>query len=166
MIGAALRGDLLQPYPSVLRRRMAVAMDGTAPAVQRNRSAAAWGARYSRPLLGTGIAAAVAIAGLLVLRIANEPVPEADALSSSRAPAGQLGEPESYVVPTDLPGGGGVLQPIRLTNYLVHHGEYASSLSRTSVHSNVVGANDLPVADEFPPASDPEQLAEQPEPLE
>ena len=36
---------------------------------------------------------------------------------------------------------------IRLTNYLVHHGEYASRLSRTSVHSNVVGASEpLPEA--------------------
>ena len=35
---------------------------------------------------------------------------------------------------------GAVAPQIRLTNYLMHHGEYASRLSRTSVHSNVVGA--------------------------
>jgi hypothetical protein len=35
------------------------------------------------------------------------------------------------------------LPPIRLTNYLLHHGEYAG-LSRTSVHSTVVGSMEQP----------------------
>lgn len=36
--------------------------------------------------------------------------------------------------------------PVRLTNYMMQHGEYASRLSRTSVHSNVVttGQPDVP----------------------
>ena len=33
----------------------------------------------------------------------------------------------------------------RLANYLMHHGEFASGLTRTSVNSNVVGAVMEPV---------------------
>ena len=32
---------------------------------------------------------------------------------------------------------------VRLTNYVMHHSEYASRLYRTSVRSNVVGAAEL-----------------------
>jgi hypothetical protein len=49
-------------------------------------------------------------------------------------------EAPSYVVPQEAPEGRAVTPPIRLTNYLMRHGEYASGLSRTSVHSNVVSA--------------------------
>jgi hypothetical protein len=49
-------------------------------------------------------------------------------------------EAPSYVVPPEVAEGRVVTPPIRLTNYLMHHGEYASRLSRTSVHSNVVSA--------------------------
>jgi hypothetical protein len=57
----------------------------------------------------------------------------------------------SYVVPQDTRPGSGVQAPFRLTNYLVHHGEYASLLSRTSVHSNVLGAFDASILE---PAAD------------
>ena len=53
----------------------------------------------------------------------------------------------SYVVPRDVSDIPVVAPQIRLTNYLMHHGEFASRLSRTSVHSNVVGASErLPEA--------------------
>ena len=51
----------------------------------------------------------------------------------------------SYVVPQDTDQSRTVA-PIRLTNYLMHHGEFASGLTRTSVNSNVVGAALEPVA--------------------
>jgi hypothetical protein len=53
----------------------------------------------------------------------------------------------SYVVPptTDLSRTGA---PIRLTNYLMHHGEFASGLTRTSVNSNVLGGAIEPVITE------------------
>jgi hypothetical protein len=54
---------------------------------------------------------------------------------------------DRYVVPQEISDAPVVAPQIRLTNYLVHHGEYASRLSRTSVHSNVVGASEpLPEA--------------------
>jgi hypothetical protein len=37
---------------------------------------------------------------------------------------------------------------VRLTNYMMQHGEYASYLSRTSVHSNVVTTGQPDVAGE------------------
>ena len=49
-----------------------------------------------------------------------------------------------YVVP-EATDQSGTVAPIRLTNYLMHHGEYASGLTRTSVNSNVVGGSLEPV---------------------
>ena len=37
-----------------------------------------------------------------------------------------------------------VVPPIRLTNYLMRHGEYASGLGRQSIHSIVVGQDESP----------------------
>ena len=70
MIGAALRGEVLEPHSSALRRRIAAALDGAVPAAER--PAPRWSARYARPLLGFGIAAAVAVAAIGTLRLVNE----------------------------------------------------------------------------------------------
>ena len=43
----------------------------------------------------------------------------------------------------------------RLANYLMHHGEFASGLTRTSVNSNVVGAVMEPVATDAAAVSKP-----------
>jgi hypothetical protein len=54
----------------------------------------------------------------------------------------------SYVVPQDsqqVVSGPTVQAPIRFTDYLVQHGEYTSLLSRTSVHSALVGGLDASV---------------------
>jgi hypothetical protein len=103
-----------------------------------------------RPLVGFGIAAAVAIAAVVALRSANEArFPAEGVLDRMPVQARQWIEPPSYVVPQDTAESGPVAPPIRLTNYLMRHGEYASGLSRTSVHSNVVGAGEArsPTAD-------------------
>src|SRR5262245_5309730 len=101
LIGASLRGELLEPHPSVLRQRIAVALSGaTAPSVPRPRER--WTDRWARPLLGVGIAATVAVAAIGTLRSLNDssiaPIPTTAAgafpLQASdpvRAPA--------YVVP-------------------------------------------------------------------
>ena len=140
LIGASVRGELLEPHPSVLRQRISAALSGNAaPSAPRAREP--WKDRWARPLLGLGIAATVAIVAIGTLRSLNEasiaplPVTAAGAFplqvsDSVRAP--------SYVVPqgTDLSR---TAAPIRLTNYLMHHGEFASGLTRTSVNSNVLG---------------------------
>jgi hypothetical protein len=142
LIGASLRGELLEPHPSVLRQRLAAALSGTsAPSVPKVRDR--WTQRLARPLLGVGIAASVAVAAIGMLRSMNEAsfapgatTPVAGVPAQARdALAAPL-----YVVPQEVEAGRLVTPPIRLTNYLMHHGEYASGLTRTSVNSNVVGA--------------------------
>jgi sigma-E factor negative regulatory protein RseA len=144
MIGAALRGELLQPQSQLLRRRIAAALDGTVPAVKPRPPSRS--ARYARPLLGLGIAAAVAVAAIGTLRLVNE-----SAVAPAGSPAGATASVDpivapSYVVPQDATPSGPVTSPIRLTNYLIHHSAYASGLGRASVSSNVVGASVEPVA--------------------
>ena len=146
LIGASLRGELLEPHPSVLRQRIAAALSGnTAPSAPRAREP--WTDRWARPLLGVGIAATVAVVAIGTLRSLNEAsvVPGAT-LTVDGAIQRQTGDrviDQSYVVPqvTDER----VDVPIRLTNYLMHHGEFASGLTRTSVNSNVLGGPTEPV---------------------
>jgi negative regulator of sigma E activity len=154
MIGAAMRGELLGPDHAVLRRRIAVAMTGQPPATTARPVAARWGARYVRPLLGVGIAASVAVAAIVGLRSLNEarvaPSGAETAANVTPLQVRPVTAPASYVVPQEVADAPAVAPAIRLTNYLVHHGEYASRLSRTSVHSNVVGAADGVVETELP----------------
>ncbi len=139
MIGAALRGEVLEPNSSTLRRRIAAALDGAVPATERH--APPWSARYARPLLGFGIAAAVAVAAIGTLRLVNESGVAPNGVAGGAVVAQDQVVPPSYVVPQDATPAGPVTSPIRLTNYLIHHSEYASGLGRTSVSSNVVGAS-------------------------
>jgi negative regulator of sigma E activity len=143
MIGAALRGEMLELNSSVLRRRIAAALDGAVPTNERR--APHWSARYARPLLGFGIAAAVAVAAIGTLRFMNEAsVAPSGAVGGAAQARDQVVAP-SYVVPQDATPAGPVTSPIRLTNYLIHHSEYASGLGRASVSSNVVGASVEPM---------------------
>jgi negative regulator of sigma E activity len=154
MIGAALRGETIA-QSSLLRGRIAAALDGAAPAAEVR--ATGWSARYGRSLVGVGIAAAVAVAAIGTLRIMNDaqvtpagaraPAVAAQARTDVAAP--------SYVVPQDATPTGPVSSPIRLTNYLIHHSEYASGLGRASVSSNVVGATVEPMPEQQ--AGDTEQ---------
>jgi negative regulator of sigma E activity len=145
LIGASLRGELLEPHPSVLRQRVAAALSGgAAPSNARPRERLT--ERWARPLLGVGIAATVAVVAVGTLRSLNE---ASFAPSNVTQPAGiplQVRDPRtSYVVPQDAePEQSRTVAP-RLANYLMHHGEFASGLTRTSVNSNVVGAVMEPV---------------------
>jgi negative regulator of sigma E activity len=140
LIGASLRGELLEPHPSVLRQRIAAALSGV-PASSAPRARERWADRWARPLLGVGIAAAVAVVAIGTLRSLNEasiaPIP-ATAVGAFPLQVSDSVKAPSYVVPqgTELSRTG---SPIRLTNYLIHHGEFASGLTRTSVNSNVLG---------------------------
>ncbi len=144
MIGATLRGEVLEPHSSALRRRIAAALDGVVPATER--PAPRWSAaRYARPLLGLGIAAAVAVAAIGTLRLVNEAAVAPNGAAGGTALASDQVVAPSYVVPQDATPAGPVTSPIRLTNYLIHHSEYASGLGRASVSSNVVGATVEPM---------------------
>lgn len=153
LIGSVLRRDLVQPDPEMLRRRVYEALNGVTPALKpavavRPR----WQRRLTGPAFGVGIAAAVALASLFVVRTVNQGTAPADTFDP--APEA-LSASQSYVVPQDIQQAGSPVQaPIRLTNYLVHHGEYTSLLSRTSVHSNLVGAFEAPVVETAGDSSD------------
>lgn len=143
IIGSALRGELLQPDPNVLRRRIAAAMAGVPQTAAVARQSQRWSIGFAKPLVGVGIAASVAVVAIVGMRQLNEsrlaPAPGTAATSPAFV-AQEVSTPASYVVPQEVNAQHPIVSPIRLTNYLVHHGEYASRLSRTSVHSNVVGA--------------------------
>jgi negative regulator of sigma E activity len=148
LIGASLRGELLEPHPSVLRQRLAAALSGAAPSVPKARER--WTYRLAQPLLGVGIAATVAAVAIGTLRWLNE-VPLAPASTAGTFPITETplqARDAAYVVPQETDDESRVDGSIRLTNYLMHHGVYASGLTRTSVNSNVVGATtDAPGTD-------------------
>jgi sigma-E factor negative regulatory protein RseA len=149
LIGASLRGELLEPHPSVLRQRVAAALSGAVPSLS-TKTRERWTERWARPLAGFGIAATVAVVAIGALRTLNEPalgVGGASPLAATPLPVRDAAVAPSYVVPRDTDQSRTIATP-RLTNYLMHHGEYASGLTRTSVSSNVVGASMEPVVTE------------------
>ena len=157
LIGASLRGELLEPHPSVLRQRVAAALSGgVVPSNPKPRER--WVDRWVQPLLGVGIAATVAVVAIGTLRLLNEAAfAPVDATPLAAIPL-QVSDPINapiYVVPPDAdPEQSREVAP-RLANYLMHHGEFASGLTRTSVNSNVVGAVMEPVATDAAAVSKP-----------
>lgn len=150
LIGSMLRREMLLPDPDMLRRRVHEALNGAAPALKPAIAVKPrWQRRLTAPAFGVAVAASVALVSLFVVRTVNE-TSEVAATATARLAAPLANDSlSSYVVPQDpqQQSGSTVQAPIRLTNYLVHHGEYTSLLSRTSVHSTVIGALNVPVVD-------------------
>ena len=149
LIGAALRGELKMQDPELLRRRLQAAMDGvtSAPATRTRRPGRY--ARFLKPAVGLAIAASVTVAALLVLEASRrDGASEAETSGVASLEASTAGEVDDaiYVVPPETEPRRMVSPPVRLTNYMMQHGEYASRLNRTSVHSTVVttGQPELP----------------------
>lgn len=148
-IGAVLRGDFVQMEPSLLRRRLQEELNGTgisgrSPMQPRPPR----GGKWLKPALSAGIAASVAALALFSLKMFNDVDVEQNATLAKEIVQGDnWSEPASYVVPREPASHPVVAPPIRLTNYLINHSEYTSPLSRTSVHSNVVGGADPSVGD-------------------
>ena len=138
VIGAAMRNELLQPDPHLLRRRVLSALDGE-PSSEPLAAPPAWTPlRLARPIVGLAVAAGVAVVAILGL----QNIAQQDAAPSTAALVADGDEgatPATYVVPREPVGASMVQLPIRLTNYLVNHGEYASGLRRTAIHSDIVG---------------------------
>ena len=160
IIGAALRGELPDPDPDVLRKRVRAALDGVGPIEQVGESPPET-KRFFRPAIGLGIAASVAVAALALLNVMNSPIDATDAvpqIASTQTGVG-LDEQPSYVVPQEAAGPlavGGALgpQPIRLTNYLMTHGQYAPGIRRTSIHTNVISNEGTTVLVTPPPVQE------------
>jgi len=146
LIGAAIRGEHV-PAEDDLRARVSDALGKKPQSVALEPAQASRGAW--RWVAGGSIAAGVAAIALLGLRLGNEAV-----LPGLRTADVELErvEPPSYVVPLQVPQPQITAPAIQLTSlqYLMHHGQHASTLSRSLVHSNVVagGENDVAPIDE------------------
>jgi len=137
-IRGAVRGELLNPDPDVLRRRIGAALEGVHLPPRAEPQVATWGQRLMRPAIGAGVAASVALVALLALNAggdAGESANEA-AVAEQLAPAEtEPGLPPSYIVPVRAGN-----QPfIRLTNYLVQHNQFTPAIRRASMNASVVG---------------------------
>lgn len=158
IIGAALRGELPNPDPDVLRRRVRAELDGVRP-MEPSGDSTRVRRRFVLPAVGLGIAASVAVAALAMLQAVNSPVgPAGIEAELAGAPAGAAGQgnPPSYVVPSEAAGplvlGDSLAPPpIRLTNYLITHGQYAPGIRRTAIHTNVI-SNEGAAVPATPPA--------------
>jgi negative regulator of sigma E activity len=137
-IGSVLREEAVLANSAVLRERIQAVLDGVPVSQDRSRPPSHRQARWARLIAGVGVAASVAIVAILGLRVLNDPA--APAVRSATVAPEIWSEPDSYVVPGETTQSPRVITPpIWMTNYLVQHGHYASTLNRTSVHSNVIG---------------------------
>jgi hypothetical protein len=143
VIGAAIRGEHVVPEHGILRARLQSALHGRSQEAPRERQPAR---SLTHWLAGAGIAASVAAVALLGLRLTNVAPVTSGFLAGGETLEEhlELVEPPSYVVPIRTEEARIVTPQIRLTGlqYLVHHGGFASSLSRTVVHTNVVASSD------------------------
>jgi sigma-E factor negative regulatory protein RseA len=180
MIGAALRAErgvalhdrVAWRVQSAIAQEVtygeaeAVAGKGAAavPAIANSRLVR-W-ARFSRPLVGAGIAASVAVMSILWVRNQDSPQSAAPVLASAAAPAAVApadaatlvaaaqpvasatrvsnGEPASYTTPAQVAPSTGA-PPARLANYVVAHSEYSSPLSRRMALLALVGTESAEV---------------------
>lgn len=148
-IGSVLRRESPLASSNILRERIHAVLDGAtvaqraAPSPQTNQT------RWARVIAGCSVAASVAVAAVFGLRaiVDTESVPVS---AAAVAPSGWT-EPESYIVPGDTTPAAPVVaaQPtIRLTNLLIQHGQFASTINRTSVQSNAISRIDAEPADQ------------------
>lgn len=141
-IGAAMRAELLGPDPDILRRRISASLEGVHMPRQAEPAVAPATHRYLRPVLGAAIAASVAVAALLVLRVdsGGEAAVEVGVASSavpSSSPAVSVPSdlPRSFVVPASAGG----RYSLTMTDYIVQHSQYTPAIRRQSINSSVAG---------------------------
>lgn len=153
LIGQTLRGEILGHDPLGLVRALhrRIELDGGEDvresttdddAVPANRVTARWW----RPASGAAAAAAVALIAIVSLQNLGREDGERALLAtdatqsvSPAATPAQLGAP---MLAGDGLAGQPVSQPaIRLTNYLMSHGEVAGGLGRKTIHSGIVGTS-------------------------
>jgi negative regulator of sigma E activity len=129
-------------------------------------------ARFSRPLMGAGIAASVAVMSVMWLRnqespetlVASHPATEsivltaepatsvAEARVASPTPV-STGEPDLYSTPAPS-SQTSIAPPARLANYVVAHSEYSGPLSRRMALLSLVGTESAEVGGLSDPVSE------------
>ena len=129
-IGAALRGEILDPDPDVLRRRVQKELGIVPVPIRQGLEEAVTSNRFMRPALGFGIAATVAMVALFGLNGINQSSVSSNPteLIASDVSIVPEGDRASYVVPQEvsantLPGDRSLTVPVRMTDYHMTHGE-------------------------------------------
>ncbi len=155
LIGQTLRGEILGHDPlglvRALHRRIEIDGDET-PATRAAGGDLVAGeggsARWWRPASGAAAAAAVALIAIVSLqnlgREAEAPSLLVSETTDSVVPASAGIAPQSGApsLARDSMTSPPVTQPaIRLTNYLMSHGEVAGGLGRKTIHSGIVGTS-------------------------
>ncbi len=165
-IGAAMRAERGVALDGALARRVSAAiasepalLTGAAGGSRVGRSASRL-ARWSQPLAGAAVAAAVAFGAIVWLRtqtpltarpaagpsaavlVARAPVPgslsETRANATSAPPSG--GEPDSYTVPAAVEQNSTYQPPAELANFVVAHSAFSAPFLRRNVLSALVEA--------------------------
>lgn len=149
-IGSAVRGELVDPSSAILRQRIQASLSGASPDWRPAGRSQRRASRLKRAVAGFALAATVAGIALVGLRNINQAATDDQNVAAANfSVSNERPEPESYVVPPAVTEARIISPPIRLTNYLVQHGSYASMLTRTSVQANVVSIREPEVpADE------------------
>lgn len=164
LIGDCLRGDLrLDPAALRIADRVSAALDAEPvverPAATAGPAAPRAGNGWHRPALG--LAAGLALAALLLVQLPTGPDAPPEPVAATTAPAatapvtatatataalpvtspGPASRPAALpavVRPASSPAQRPARADVRMTNYLVYHGEYAGMLSSRAVASRIV----------------------------
>jgi len=145
-IGAAVRGELIADRVVDLSDSIVAALDGTEDEVIEVSEARGW-FRFAKPVAGVAIAASVAVSALLLLQ--DSGVPGAP-VAQVTGPAVNAEVAPAYVVPSGSEEIPSLVRPrIRLTNYLVNHGQHTSSLGRQLINSSVVAYEEIHEAEQL-----------------
>ena len=143
-IGAALRGEIFASDPNVLRRRVQKELGVVPVPVRHGLGRTVVPRGFARSALGFGIAATVAVVALLTLSNLNQNTTQGEGLLASDVSVVPVAKRADFGLPQEVsidaqPVHQPLAAPIRLTNYLVTHGEYVQGFGRTSIHTDVVG---------------------------
>lgn len=130
LMAEIIRGPSADPEVLRVSERISMSLLDQAPHSIEEPSKSTW-SMAAKGLVGTGIAASVAILALVSLNsFDRQPVPALVELPA---------DVDSYVVPEHSEGGQMAITPARLTNYLVSHGEFFNGPSRLAIDSHMVG---------------------------
>lgn len=157
LIGQALRGEMIGDRPLAFLERLRARMEAEEGEAEQlplepdpaSATPSPRASRWWRPASGAAAAAAVALLAIVGLQNADRgEVPDAPAMAGAPAAspaAATTTDAEALIRPTpvqaQLQRQAPVQAPIRLTNYLMTHGEVAGTLGRKTIHSGIVGTS-------------------------
>jgi negative regulator of sigma E activity len=155
-IGATIRAEGGARLNAELARRVSVAISAepavvAEPVRPRSRASSQWlGSRLWAPVGGVAVAASVAAAAILWVRLESPPDGQALAqATSARAGSVAVGQsadsaaaanaPDSYVVPKTIPRRS-IVPSTQLANYVVAHSEFSSPVNRRNLLSALMAS--------------------------